>query len=306
MKKRKVFLWGDLCIDKNNIAGREISGPGGSAYFCAKILRKLGWKPIIIFPRGEDYDDNWLGKVAVYPEKPVEDKTLVYKNIYDDRGKRTLYAENRDRAYFIDPASLPDIYFERAEAAIVCPIDNNVTVDKIKNLKEKMGDKPIACLPQGFFRRHEADGRVFQAHWDEEEVMVPLFDLIFVSEEDAENMDETAQKWSMAGPIVAVTRAERGCSIYEKGEEHNFPAFNIEEIVDPVGAGDIFSAAFLYYYLMKRNARKAAVFANATAGLSLSYHAMDMDISIGKINKFLSNNNLKVPVGAYETVESNF
>jgi len=137
-------------------------------------------------------------------------------------------------------------------------------------------------------------------------VMVPLFDLIFVSEEDAENMDETAQKWSMAGPIVAVTRAERGCSIYEKGEEHNLPAFNIEEIVDPVGAGDIFSAAFLYYYLMKRNARKAAVFANATAGLSLSYHAMDMDISIGKINKFLSNNNLKVPVGAYETVESNF
>ncbi|MBD3208542.1 MAG: hypothetical protein GF370_03760 [Candidatus Nealsonbacteria bacterium] len=291
MKKPKtILLWGDLCIDHNDIKGKKISSPGGSSFYCSKIFKELGWKPIIISPRGKDYNKDWLNSTKVYPEDPQTENTLIYQNNYNQRGERTLFSKNRQSAFFIDPSSVPETYIKEAEGIVVCPIDNNVGLQHIKDLRQRMGkEKTLACLPQGFFRSYKENGEVYQDNWKKERDIVPLLDLIFLSEEDGEDLDNKALEWSGLDAIVVITRAEKGCSVFQNKERVDFPAFEVEEIVDPVGAGDVFSAAFVYSYLKDNDVKRAARFANATAAISLAFHAQEIKLDKAKINLLLKN-----------------
>ncbi len=288
IKKNNVLLWGDLCIDRNNLQGKEVCGPGGSVYYSSKIFKNFNWNPFIISPRGKDYNDAWLEGVSVFPRLPLLDRTLVYQNRYNSNGKRTLYSENRDCASFVNPFLLPPELINSARAIVVCPIDNNISPFNIKELTMVIGKETLlACLPQGFFRRYEDDGKVYQAEWKNTEEIVPYLDLIFLSEEDGKNLDKKAEEWNRLGAMVVITRAERGCSVFKDGKRTDFAAFPVEKVVDPVGSGDVFSAAFIHSYLLDKDFKKAAIFANATAALSLSFHVQEIRIDIEKINSLI-------------------
>jgi sugar/nucleoside kinase (ribokinase family) len=41
---------------------------------------------------------------------------------------------------------------------------------------------------------------------------------------------------------MVMTRAERGCTVYQNGQPRDFPADKVEQ-VEPTGAGDIFAVA---------------------------------------------------------------
>lgn len=61
--------------------------------------------------------------------------------------------------------------------------------------------------------------------------------------------------------IIIITAGEKGCHVYENKQlklVSGYPA----TVVDTVGAGDSFSAAFVYHYFKKRDALKAAAIAN--------------------------------------------
>ena len=294
IKKNNILLWGDLCIDRNNLQGKEVCGPGGSVYYSSKIFKNFNWNPFIISPRGKDYDDAWLGGVSIFPKTPFLDRTLVYQNRYDSNGKRTLYSENRDCASFINPSLLPPELINSAKAIVVCPIDNNVSLLNIKELIKVMGKETLlACLPQGFFRRYEEDGKVYQDEWENAEEIIPYLDLIFLSEEDGKDLDKKAEEWNRLGVIVVITRAEKGCSVFKDGERTDFAAFSVEKVIDPVGSGDVFSAAFIHSYLLDKDFKKAAIFANATAALSLSFHVQEIKIDIKRINNLISKGQKK-------------
>ena len=289
--KNNILLWGDLCIDRNNLRGKEVCGPGGSVYYTSKIFKNLNWNPFIISPRGKDYNDVWLEGISVFPKLPLLDRTLIYQNRYDSDGKRTLYSKNRDCASFVNPSLLPPELISNAKAIVVCPIDNNVSSLNIKELATAMGQETLlACLPQGFFRRYEDDGKVYQAEWESTKEIIPYLDLIFLSEEDGRDLDKKAEEWSRLGTMVVITRAEKGCSVFKDGKRHDFTAFSVEKIVDPVGSGDVFSAAFVHSYLLDKDFEKAAIFANATAALSLAFHVQEIEIDIGKINSLILEN----------------
>ena len=288
IKKNNILLWGDLCIDRNNLQGKEVCGPGGSVYYSSKIFKNFKWNPFIISPRGNDYDDAWLEGVSIFPKNPLLERTLVYQNRYDSNGKRTLYSENRDCASFVKPSLLPSGLINSAKAIVVCPIDNNVSPLNVKELTAVMAKETLlACLPQGFFRRYEDDGRVYQDEWENAEEVIPYLALNFLSKEDGKDLDKKAEEWNRLGSIVVITRAEKGCSVFKDGKRTDFAAFSVEKVVDPVGSGDVFSAAFIHSYLLDKDFKKAAVFANATAALSLSFHVQEIKINIEKINSLI-------------------
>ena len=198
-----------------------------------------------------------------------------------------LFGENRDAAFFIDPDGVPQNLIQNAKIIMVCPIDNNVTREKLRTLKQKVGTKTLlVCTPQGFFRRYNLDTSVYKGEWENAEEMISYFDLVFLSEEDGKMLDEKVVAWSK-NSIVVLTRAERGCSVFQNGQRRDFPAFRVETIVDPVGAGDVFAAAFVYRYLETKDVGKSAVFANAAAALSLGFHASEMRFTQVDIEQFL-------------------
>ncbi|MGQ7787288.1 carbohydrate kinase family protein [Nesterenkonia sp. K-15-9-6] len=83
------------------------------------------------------------------------------------------------------------------------------------------------------------------------EAFVRLSDVVKTSEEDLEFLYSgsdpmvAAEKWSAMGPgIVVVTRAEQGAVIVTEGERQAVEGIAVP-VVDTVGAGDTFMAAFI-------------------------------------------------------------
>jgi ribokinase len=119
--------------------------------------------------------------------------------------------------------------------------------------------------------------------------MVGLFDYVVLSEEDGEEVDSQAEAWSRRGVGAVVTRAERGCSLFEAGVRRDFGAYTVDEIVDPVGAGDVFAVALLYALLEGEAVEAACDFANAAGAVSLSMHAGEMNFGAGRVRSFAAS-----------------
>lgn len=95
-------------------------------------------------------------------------------------------------------------------------------------------------------RRHLWEAKAARA-WLEE--ALPLVDLLFLSEEDALGLfGEEEAVWALPVPEIVLKRGARGASAQVEGVRLEAPAFPVE-VVDPVGAGDAFSAGYLAGHL---------------------------------------------------------
>ncbi len=84
--------------------------------------------------------------------------------------------------------------------------------------------------------------------------VIKRVNLIFVNDGEArlltgENIVvKAAKKILEMGPeFVCIKRGEYGASLFSKNETALLPAFPVEKVVDPTGAGDTFAAGFLGY-----------------------------------------------------------
>lgn len=290
----QALVWGKLCIDRNSIDGVEQPvAPGSPAYFVAHALEGFGLKALVVSPRGEDYDDTWLG-VDVYPPEPRGGQTLTYENNYWE-GVRELVAKGVEVAVDVGAEEVPDELVDGVKVLVVAPLDPNLGVEEVEKIIAKAGKRVIRmCLPQGFFRRFGEEGKVYQGEWEEAEAMLRLFDYVVLSEEDGEDIDGLAEEWSQVGgkrnrARVVVTRAEKGCSLYEDGERINVGAYPVEKVVDPVGAGDVFAAAMLYALANDESLGEACDFANAAGALWVTRPAREAKLTRDDVLDFRDN-----------------
>jgi fructokinase len=68
---------------------------------------------------------------------------------------------------------------------------------------------------------------------------------------------------------IAVTRGDKGCAIYSRGDYAESPAISVQ-VADTVGAGDAFAAAFLHGFVAGWPAARLAEYANRVGGLVAS------------------------------------
>ena len=85
------------------------------------------------------------------------------------------------------------------------------------------------------------------------------------------SMEDFCRRWSgqYGCGTMCVTFGERGCAIFKNGGYCEVPAFKVE-VVDTVGAGDAFSAAFLHSNAQGWEAQLIGRFANAVGALVAS------------------------------------
>src|SRR5438270_804883 len=77
--------------------------------------------------------------------------------------------------------------------------------------------------------------------------VLPLTQLLVLSEEDVPGSEETAVKWFDQVPLGAITRARRGATLYVNGEPYHVAPDRAAE-TDPTGAGDVFATTLLIEY----------------------------------------------------------
>ena len=94
---------------------------------------------------------------------------------------------------------------------------------------------------QGWMRAPGADGYVVAAEPPSLDLLASATAVIY-SEHDHPRPDELAAELASRVPIVVVTRAERGATLFDAGKPVHVPAAPAVER-DPTGAGDVFGAA---------------------------------------------------------------
>ena len=201
--------------------------------------------------------------------------TTTFVNLYHE-GFRTQYLRAR-----ADQLLLEDVPESWRDAPVVLlgPLAQELSPALVRLFPRRPG-AIIAATPQGWLRRWDDDGRVWPTPWTAAEAILPLLDVLILSDDDLlpfaggnrAEADAILSRWSMQVPLLVATDGRHGATLFQQGVSERFPAYPASE-VDPTGAGDVFAAAFLVHLYRHGNPREAVDFANCVASLSIEHEA---------------------------------
>jgi sugar/nucleoside kinase (ribokinase family) len=282
-----ICIVGTVCIDKNVSENASYTSAGSPAMFMNKIFKQFGDCNVsIVASYGPDFFQ-YLTGVNIFPTQPNADKTLVYENV-SRGGLRTQKSYNREDAFAVD---LDDSIIEvlrQADIVFFAPQSPIYTKEYIQSVTTNLKSGVLkALIPQGFYRNFDSENNVLVRKFIEAKDILPLMDIVIVSEQDSPTMLAQAKEWAQDMNVVSVvTLGEKGAVAFKGGNEILLPTVPLpeNEIVDSVGSGDIFSASFAYKYKQAGNLEEAGRFANAVARQCLFYKSTDIKIDLNKIN----------------------
>ncbi len=247
--KPKVVFIGHVVIDHNKVEQASYVRWGSPAMFMMRYFRSnVGINPTIIASYGKDFLE-YARDVHLLPQEPNLEHTIVYENIYIN-GRRTLYCHFADAEL---PVINPDIEHALSDADIVvlAPLTPAYSKDYVARLMALVRPDCLkVLLPQGYFRHISDDGLVWPREFMRAADILPYFDLAIISNEDHLDADKLTHEWKRLSPktdIIVTRNAEGADIILDKGVKH-IPTTPVpaDKIVDPVGLGDVFSAATAY------------------------------------------------------------
>lgn len=243
--KPNVVILGHVCIDKNSIEGVEYVSWGSPAMYIANYYaQSLSVRSKIISYYGSDFNQYLSDFIDMaVPVRGTE--TLIYRNVVCDT-IRTQYCPNPEVSPPVSLRGSVVSVLQTADILIIAPDISNYSTDYIR---EALSLAPKNCkkilLPQGLLRGIQ-DSLITKTDTESTEAVVGYFDVVIVSEEDMSNAADIALSWSSKNINleVIVTQADKGATLYRAGESFHVPTRPLkkDEIVNPVGAGDVFSA----------------------------------------------------------------
>lgn len=233
---------------------------GGTASYASIVGQRLGMKTGVVTSYAKDFE--FEGRFEEYDIRlwvQESEETTSFRNIYEN-GSRTQFMPSR--ADTIRPETMP-IFESSLQAIQLCLIADEVDLDLLAALPS---DVVIGATIQGWLRNIAADGLVSAKMPD-----LSLFEhteLVFMSDDDIREVPELLEQIIDIVPIVILTRGKHGADVYENGIKRTFPSYPSKE-VDPTGAGDVFSTAFIISYSHNPNIARACSFAHCAASLSI-------------------------------------
>ena len=232
--------------------------PGGSAYYVALSAQRLGLEVGVLTSIAPDFPRD-VFPAGVHIANVSTERTTRYR-VGGSGGSRMLTLLSR--AKDIEVQHLPQDW-KSASLGVLCPIAGEVD----PALVGVFDDASLAVLPQGWMRARGKGGVVIPQPWEDADDVLPLTQLLVLSEEDVPGSEETAVKWFQQVPLGAITRARRGATLYVNGEPYHVEADRATE-TDPTGAGDVFATTFFIEYQRVGDAWDAAA-AAACAGAAV-------------------------------------
>jgi len=158
--------------------------------------------------------------------------TTTFENLYHG-WTRTQYMYHR--AATLHPEHLPPAWTQ-ARLVHLGPLAYEVD----PAMMGVFGDSPICVTPQGWMRHRAPDGLLSSIPWNGAEQVLPRATLTVLSREDIDHDPGLEHVFAQLAPLMVMTRAELGGTLYQNGVARDFPA-QPADLVDPTGAGDIFA-----------------------------------------------------------------
>ncbi|HKN66780.1 MAG TPA: PfkB family carbohydrate kinase [Gemmatimonadaceae bacterium] len=175
---------------------------------------------------------------------------------------------------------IPDA-FRRAEYVFLGNIDPRLQLDVLTQI-----DRPklVACDTMNFW---------IESRRPELLELLARVDLITLNEGEARQLTEKynlikAARWIMSrGPkLVIVKKGEHGAFMFSEREIFFAPAYPLEDVFDPTGAGDSFAGGFMGYIarhddLSERGLRRAVVYGSAMGSFAVEKFSIERLLEVG-------------------------
>lgn len=268
-----VVIAGHVCIDSNVVDGNATTSPGSPAYFIAGALRGLpGITTTVIAPHGADFDELAPSLQIATPRH--NRGSLHFENVITG-------AVRQQRATGLDgavPSALTraeKAALARADILLIAPLVDEFSARYVASLVDATAPHAlIVLLPQGYLRRVDGDGAITPSISAELAAVSSEAAVIVFSDDDSSDPEVLA--WRLAEgdnrPKVVITRAENGATVITDIDSIDVPTTPIptEHIVNPVGAGDVFSAAVAVALRRGAPIEEAVRFGHVTAARHVS------------------------------------
>ena len=276
-----ISIIGHVCIDNNISEHTTYTTAGSPAVFMSKIYKKFPKVLVnVIAPYGIDFL-TYTKEINIYPKKPTGDWTLIYEN-KSHGNKRNQKAFNREYTKPLPIENKLKKIISKSDVIFLAPLIPDYSSQYVKNLLKTARSNCLKILlPQGYYRSFDKENNVIQRNFIEAKSIISLFDFIVVSEQDHRNIKGLVQRWSEKTHVI-MTLGEKGSSCFYKNEfiHRSVEKVKLEDIIDSVGSGDIFSASFGYRYYLTRDITKSLEFANNIARQCLFYPANNLQFSL--------------------------
>ncbi len=268
-----ILVVGSVAFDSVETPfGRGDDVLGGSAtYFSASASFFTGVQLVAVV--GEDFPDepkDYLTSRGVdlggLQTRPGETFRWRGRYGYDLNDAQTL--ETRLNVFESFHPELPKNY-RKTEYVFLANIDPELQLEVLKQVERP---KLIACDTMNFWIEGKPDALLRTlAH----------VDILVINEAEARqladdaNLVKAAQRILAMGPsTLVVKRGEYGVLVFSEHSIFSAPAYPLEEVFDPTGAGDTFAGGFIGYLastnnLSDVNIRRATVFGSVMASFTV-------------------------------------
>lgn len=282
--------------DEGVLINEVYEHPGGKGANTASALSRLGVKTGMLSVAGDDY----FGRVAISGLERngvdangvrvvKEGKTYYCVMMLDPTGEKAILVVDTGLMY---PS--PQILDEKTEYLLTARhahfigIDPMRMVPSMKRAKEA-GIKVSIDLDAAYQGIEKCCKAI---EWS---------DIVFLNQQGANTLFPNCEKeiilheLNSYGPeIVVITSGKSGAIGFDGKNIYSVPSFNVP-VVDTTGAGDVFSASFVYSYLNNWELKKSLEFASASAAISVSKIGGQSALSTPEeVFQFIKEYNLRI------------
>ncbi len=242
---------------------------GGTVTYASVAALRLGRRPAVLTRMSPD-----LALPDVYANIELfalpSPHTLTFENVYTPGGRvQTIHA----LADAIGPADVPEALAQAAPPIVLLgPLAGELD----PRVAELFPASLRGVVPQGWMRRWDGRGRVSHTPIPCDADVLRYAGVLVVSTEDVNHDVSLARCYADVVPTVVLTRSLHGADVYHGGHVTHVRPRPATQI-DPTGAGDVFTAAFLIYLEESGDPIRAARFANVAASFAvegLSYSSV--------------------------------
>jgi len=232
---------------------------GGTAFYSSLMARALGLRVGIVTSWGAELPLGLLKGIPVanYPA----DKSTTFENLHTEIGRKQHI---HSIAPSLDFYHVPEPW-RSAPIVHLGPVAQEIE----PGLMRQFPGAQLSLTPQGWLRGWDRDGKVFHTEWPEAGFVLSRATATVISREDVDGSEERIEEMAASCRILAVTEAGEGVRLFWNGDVRRFRPPAVQE-VDPVGAGDIFAAAFFTRLQATRDPWEACRFATQLAAISVT------------------------------------
>jgi len=273
-----LTIFGSVALDTIRTSTKVLKNVLGGAATFAAISASYFVKPGMIAVIGQDFPKSYYNILNKFTDLKglvrENGKTFRYDGSYDE----TLSHRTTNKTELNVLANFRPKVPEEYKRSKFVYLANNDPVQNTKIIDEFDGIKFSMCDTIDFWISTKRSDVI---------KMIQRVDSVVINDEEAKLLTKTQNLIKCAKKImewgtqyVIIKKGEHGSLLFYEDVVFPSPAFSMENIVDPTGAGDSFAGGMIGYLARKNNTRistirEAAVYGNIMGSFAVEEYGID-------------------------------